>query len=317
MTNRIHQNGDPDWAIRAQAFAALERLAISTGVPIPWAEISKGFLHQGERIHFASKPPGIFKPRQMTAALSVKTVMPRDGRPTWYRDQRADLDVETGLLPYDLARKSANHTNNALKLAYQRRAPLIYFRAVRSALYEAIWPVWVEDFRADEGRVLLAAANPTREDAVPDEWPRPNTSIGDRERSYSLRMTKRRNHQAWFSKHVRSVYGYRCAFSNLPLGKLLVGAHIKADEEGGPASASNGICMSTLHHAAFDSYLIGVDPDLKIHVSRSIFDADDGPLLASLQGLDGATLRVPQMREARPDPGFLEWRFDKFKAVQD
>ncbi len=317
MTNRIHQNGDPDWAIRAQAFAALERLAISTGVPIPWAEISKGFLHQGERIHFASKALGIFKPRQMTAALSIKTVMPRAGRPTWYRDQRADLDVETGLLPYDLARKSANHTNNALKLAYQRRAPLIYFRAVRSTLYEAIWPVWVEDVRADEGRVLLAAANPAREDAVPDEWPRPNTSIGDREQSYSLRMTKHRNHQAWFSKHVRSVYGYRCAFSNLPLGKLLVGAHIKADEEGGPASASNGICMSTLHHAAFDSYLIGVDPDLKIHVSRSIFDADDGPLLASLQGLDGATLRVPQTREARPNPGFLEWRFDKFKAVQD
>ena len=131
-----------------------------------------------------------------------------------------------------------------------------------------------------------------------------------------LHTARRRNHQAWFSKHVRSVYGYRCAFSNLPLGKLLVGAHIKADEEGGPASVSNGICMSTLHHAAFDSYLIGVDPELKIHVSRSIFDADDGPLLASLQGLDGATMRVPQMREARPDRGFLEWRFEKFRAVQ-
>ena len=75
MTNRIHQNGDPDWAIRAQAFAMLERLAISTGVPIPWAEISKWFLHQDERIHFASRALGIIKPRQMTAALSIKTVM--------------------------------------------------------------------------------------------------------------------------------------------------------------------------------------------------------------------------------------------------
>ncbi len=168
---------------------------------------------RGERIHFASRALGIFKPRQMTAALSIKTVMPRAGRPIWYRDQRADLDVETGLLPYDLARKSANHTNDALKLAHQRRAPLTYFRAVRSTLYEAVWPVWVEDFRADEGRVLLAAANPAREDAVADEWPRPDTSSADRERSYSLRMTRRRNHQAWFSKHVRSVYGYRCAFS--------------------------------------------------------------------------------------------------------
>ena len=213
--------------------------------PIPWAEISKGFLHQGERIHFAGRALGIFKPRQMTAALSVRTAMPRAGRPTWYRDQRAELDVETGLLPYDLARKSASHTNTALELAHRRRAPLIYFRAVRPALYEAIFPVWVGDFRADEGRVLLAAQSPARGDAVPDEWPQPYASIGERERSYSLRAARRRNHQAWFSKHVRSVYGYRCAFSNLPLGKLLVGAHIKADDEGGPASVSNGICMST------------------------------------------------------------------------
>ena len=317
MTNQIHQNGDPDWAIRAQAFTALERLAISTGGPIPWAEISKGFQHQGERIHFASRALGIFKPRQMTAALSVRTAMPRAGRPTWYRDQRAELDVETGLLPYDLARKSAGHTNAALELAHRRRAPLIYFHAVRPALYEAIFPVWVEDFRADEGRVLLAAASPARGDAVPGGWPRPHAAIGERERSYSVRTTRQRNHQAWFSTHVRSAYGHRCAFSNLPLGKLLVGAHIKADEAGGPASVSNGICMSTLHHAAFDSHLIGVDPNLKIHVSRSVFDADDGPLLASLQGLDGATMRVPQIREARPDRGFLEWRFEKFRAVRD
>ena len=61
MTDRIHQNGDPDWAIRAQAFAALKRLAISTGGPIPWAEISKGFLHQGERIHFAGRALGDFQ----------------------------------------------------------------------------------------------------------------------------------------------------------------------------------------------------------------------------------------------------------------
>ena len=134
--------------------------------------------------------------------------------------------------------------------------------------------------------------------------------------SYSLRTTKHRNHQAWFSSRIRSVYGYRCAFSNLPLGKLLVGAHIKADEDGGPASVPNGICMSTLHHAAFDSYLIGVDPDLRIHVSRNVFDADDGPLLASLQGLDGGSLRVPDEPLARPDSAFLEWRFDRFEAAQ-
>ena len=198
---------DPDWAIRAQAFSVVERLAISTGGRIPWTEIAAGFLYEGQQIQLASRALGIFKPRQMSAALSIKTVQPRAGRPSWYRDQSAGFDAETGLL-------------------------------------------------------------------------------------------------------------YRCAFSNLPLGKLLVGAHIKSDEDGGPASVPNGICMSALHHAAFDSYLIGVDPDLRIHVSRNVFDADDGPLLASLQGLDGGSLRVPDEPLARPDSAFLEWRFDRFEAAQ-
>ncbi len=312
-TQRIH---DPDWAIRAQAFLAVERLSISTGGRIPWAKIARGFSHKGKQIKLASQALGIFKPRQMSAALSIRTAIPRAGRPSWYRDQSADFDNETGLLPYDLVRDPDHPTNASLKNAYERHAPLIYFRGLEPAYYEAIWPVWVEDFRQDEGRVLLAAANPARKDISSAQGERPLAGTEIRELSYSLRITKHRNHQAWFSSQVRSVYGYRCAFSNLPLGKLLVGAHIKSDEDGGPASVPNGICMSTLHHAAFDAYLIGVDSDLRVHVSRSVIDADDGPLLASLQGLDGATLRVPQEPLARPDPAFLEWRFNRFEAAQ-
>ena len=316
MTNWTQSNHDPDWPIRAQALLAVERLAISTGGRIPWSEIAKGFSHRGQQIQLASRALGIFKPRQMSAALSIKTVQPRAGRPSWYRDQSAAFDTETGLLPYDLVRDPRHPTNASLRLAYERHSRLIYFRAVEPACYEAIWPVWVGNFREDEGRVFLAAADPVRKVADSVQDVAPMTDMEVRERSYSLRTTKHRNHQAWFSSRIRSVYGYRCAFSDLPLGKLLVGAHIKADEDGGPASVPNGICMSTLHHAAFDSYLIGVDPDLRIHVSRNVFDADDGPLLASLQGLDGGSLRVPDEPLARPDSAFLEWRFDRFEAAQ-
>ena len=316
MINWTQTNHDPDWPIRTQALLAVERLAISTGGRIPWSEITKGFSHEGQQIHLASRALGIFKPQHMSAALSIKSVQPRAGRPSWYRDQSAGFDTETGLLPYDLVRNPHHPTNASLRLAYERRAPLIYFRAIEPACYEAIWPVWVADFREDGGRDLLAAADPLRKVADSVQDAAPTTDMEVRERSYSLRTTKHRNHQAWFSSRVRSAYGYRCAFSNLPLGKLLVGAHIKSDEYHGPASVPNGICMSTLHHVAFDSYLIGVDPDLGIHVSRNVFDADDGPLLASLQGLDGKCLRVPDEPLARPDPAFLEWRFDRFEAAQ-
>ncbi len=311
------ENHDPDWAVRARAFSAVERLALSCEGRIPWTEIARGFSWQGEQFQFASRPVGIFKPRQMSAALSIKTVTPRVGRPIWYRDQREFIDAATGLFPYDLVSDPSHSTNESLRLAFERRAPLIYFRGIASAVYEAIWPIWVEDFRADEGRVLLAASDSAHTEVSSAQAARHPAGTNDiHERSYSLRMTKHRNHQAWFSSQVRSVYGYRCAFSNLPLGRLLVGAHIKSDEAGGPASVSNGICMSALHHAAYDSDLIGVDPDLKVHVSRNVVEADDGPLLASLQGLDGKSIRVPVERRAQPDAAFLAWRFERFRAAQ-
>ena len=250
----------------------------------------------------------------MSAALSVKTTRPRVGRPSWYRDQGAGIDSDTGLLSYDLVGNPGHWTNRALREAFERGAPLIYFRAVKSACYEAIWPVWIEDFAEEAGRVLLAAADTEGTDVSSVQATR--VAGLSRERSYSQGTRKHRNHQAWFSSQTRSAYGYRCAFSGLALGKLLVGAHIKPDQEDGPASVSNGICMSTLHHSAFDAYLIGVDPELRIHVSRAVMAADDGPLLASLQGLDGRTIRVPEDPLAAPDPEFLDWRFARFEVEQ-
>ena len=90
---------------------------------------------------------------------------------------------------------------------------------------------------------------------------------------------------------------------------------------GNPKYSCESPCNASLgtegkQSQAIDSYLIGVDPDLGIHVSRNVFDADDGPLLAILHGLDGNSLRVPDEPLARPDPAFLEWRFDRFEAVQ-
>ena len=98
MTNWTQSNLDPDWPIRAQALLAVERLAISTGGRIPWSEIAKGFSHKGQQIQLASRAVGIFKPRQMSATLSIKTVQPRAGRPSWYRDQSAGFDADDGPL---------------------------------------------------------------------------------------------------------------------------------------------------------------------------------------------------------------------------
>ena len=74
----------------------------------------------------------------------------------------------------------------------------------------------------------------------------------------------------------------------------------------------NGICMSTLHHSAFDTHLIGVDPDFRIHISPPLQERRDGNLLATLKSLEATALHLPSDRKDWPDPGFLEQRFTRF-----
>ena len=318
--------GDPDWAIRHQAFSALERLSAHFGATITWSEIARGFEFRGRRVHFASRAIGIFKPRQMSAALSVKSVMPKEGRKTWYSDQLAGPADPTGLVSYDLARGGEDHASNRhLQRAFERRAPLIYFRATNPGVYEVIWPVWIEHFSYREGRVLLAAQDTVAKDvssvraaaAVQAVGGRDPVGVVEKAPEYTLRLTRQRNHQAWFSSQTRAAYGYRCAFSGLPLRDLLVGAHIVPDAEGGPASVRNGICMSTLHHTAFDAHLIGVDPDRGVHVAPRVAKGRDGPLLESLKRLDGTELNAPKDPRAHPRREYLEQRFRTFREVAE
>ncbi len=304
-------NGDPDWSIRAQAFEALEQLTLTNGSRLPWSTIQAGFECQGERVFFASRALGIFKPKHMTAALSVKTVVPRGGRSTTYRDQETGFDRTTGLFSYDMEAGRDKPANEFLRRAMERRAPLIYFRGVESGVYEPIWPVWVDQYQEVEGRVLLAAADTTQPSISSAEAALPSANEV-RDASYSLALVRTRNHQAWFSSRTKAAYDYRCAFSRLPLRSLLVGAHIVPDAEDGPPSVNNGICMSTLHHAAFDAHLIGVDPDLRVHVADQVIAERDGPLLAALQGLNGSHLVVPADPTAHPNRDYLDQRYSAF-----
>ena len=300
---------DPDQTIRSRALLAIEALARDFGGRLPWAHIHAGFSARGETIHFANRAKGIFKPKQMSGALSIKTVVPKRGRKLWYEDQAPGserFDAE-GRLRYDLARGGPEEpTNHALRLAWERRAPLIYFLGVAPAVYEPVFPVWVDEIVGSEAR--LSTADRLAPDALV-------LVEQTRERSYSYGVRRTRNHQAWFSARTKSAYAYRCALSGLPVRELLVGAHIVPDAEGGPASIPNGICMSTLHHEAFDSHLIGIDPDFRIHIAPRLENRQDGPLLASLKDLQGTDLRLPSRCQDWPDPGHLEHRFSRFLAI--
>ena len=105
--------------------------------------------------------------------------------------------------------------------------------------------------------------------------------------------------------------------SGLPEQRLLDAAHIISDknERLGQPIVPNGLPLSKIHHAAFDAYLIGIDPDYRLHVSDRLLDQNDGPMLEALKQIDGEALRLPNRAKDRPDRDRLAIRFERFKAV--
>jgi hypothetical protein len=60
--------------------------------------------------------------------------------------------------------------------------------------------------------------------------------------------------------------------------------------------------LTTIHHAAFDAHLIGIDPDYRIHVSDRLLEIHDGPFLElGLKGIAGTLIDRPRRLEDRPD----------------
>ncbi len=113
-----------------------------------------------------------------------------------------------------------------------------------------------------------------------------------------------------------AAYGYRCALSNLPEPRLIDAAHIVPDGDQylGQPDVRNGICMSKIHHAAYDTGLIGIDPDMRIHVSDRLLAMRDGPLLElGIKALAGKQIRLPGASFAAPDRDRLAQRFDTFR----
>jgi putative restriction endonuclease len=137
------------------------------------------------------------------------------------------------------------------------------------------------------------------------------------ERRYALRTVKQRLHQASFREAVISAYRGRCAVSGLPESLLLDAAHIIADKDElfGQPTVPNGIPLSKIHHAAFDSHLIGIDPDYRLHVSKRLLGQNDGPMLEALKQLNGGTIHLPYRAKDCPDRDRLAIRFEKFKEL--
>lgn len=87
-------------------------------------------------------------------------------------------------------------------------------------------------------------------------------------------IIKQRINQSFFRNAVLSSYHYKCCITNLTCTDLLEACHI-ADWSiniENRLNPSNGICLNTLFHKAYDKHYLGISPDYEIFISDRLFD---------------------------------------------
>lgn len=291
--------------VRSACFAALDVLQAKWGADLPARVLAEGFNFRGQRVPFVSQP-GIWRSRVQRgpAALSVRTVFGQ----TRYRDE----ETPDGVLYAYQGDDPDNHFNRWLRSAHLLDVPIVYFVGTRPGWYRPIYPTYVERDEPAALRVLLTfgkmrGSYDEREPVhIPDEI----------ERRYVVREVKQRIHQAQFRGAVLPAYRDRCAICRLREVRLLDAAHIVGDaEEAGEPVVSNGLSLCSIHHRAFDEDLVGIAPDLRVHVSPRLLDDEDGPMLDVLKGFHGTVIEAPARRLWRPDPERLELRFARFRSA--
>jgi putative restriction endonuclease len=297
-----------DAAVRMAAFRFLEEQTARHGEVLDWPTLTKGFSYGGTRVALIGQT-GIWKPAALDLPISIATAPPKPGRPAPYEDEvRGD-----GLLVYRYRGTSPQEPDNVrLREVFQRKLPLIYFHGIDRGWYRPFWPaVIAEDHPAE----LHVAVELYPESTAVDLG---SASDGDLvEKSYARRLTLQRLHQPAFRQRVLRAYRQCCAVCRLKHAELLDAAHILADSD--PRSlpvVDNGMALCKIHHAAFDSHILGVRPDYVIEIREDVRAERDGPMLRhGLQELHGTTLVLPRRPAERPNQGYLEERFADFRQA--
>ena len=276
-------------------------------------QMTAGFDFEGVRVPFALQARGIWKPALSGAGgavLSITTAAIRRGVRPRYDDQIASED---GWFEYRYQGTDPQAADNrAVRRAADLGRPLIYFYGIGPGLYEAVAPVYVV---GDEPKNLTfkIAADAT---SVGD----PRLMVGGAEaplKAYATAVVKRRLHQHRFRELVVAAYGGRCTVCRLGHAELLDAAHILEDrDERGKPEVPNGLSLCKIHHCAYDTLILGIDPDYRVHIRPSVLEESDGPmLLHGLQEMHGGLIQTPRRQVHLPNRDYLAERFGLFRAA--
>jgi putative restriction endonuclease len=141
-----------------------------------------------------------------------------------------------------------------------------------------------------------------------------NPPIGATESSAQRKI---RRGQQYFRQVVLNAYDAKCCITGIQVPELLVASHIKPwnacnDEE--RLTARNGLCLSKLHDAAFDAFLITLDKKLRVQLSRRLLMYFPSPALEkAFAPYENRAIILPA-KLSEPDEGFLAYHRAKFHS---
>lgn len=126
-------------------------------------------------------------------------------------------------------------------------------------------------------------------------------------------LVKVRRSQQFFRQTILNIYDHRCCVTGIAVPELLVASHILPwskfpDERLNP---QNGLCLSSLHDAAFDCGLITFDHGLCLSLSNALknyFPQD--ALEKNFAAYDGKRICETE-KLSEPSQGFLKYHREK------
>ena len=264
------------------------------------------FTFQGERTPLIDAHRALLVPPGWTGALSMRSV---------YRAPGAERRHEDGIGPDGLYRYAWRHEgpdhaeNRGLRDAMLQHLPMIWFYPVAVGEYLVLDTVYLLDEEREDRRWVVALGE--------DQRLVPVRETTDLERRYTERSTRQRLHHRAFQASVLWAYDERCAVCALHHRPLLEAAHItRSPDAGGAPLTSNGLALCKIHYAAFSAGLLGIRPDMTVHIRADLMREVDGPMLK--YGLqehhDKRLLVLPRAEEDRPDPKRIAVRYELFLA---
>lgn len=126
-------------------------------------------------------------------------------------------------------------------------------------------------------------------------------------------VTRARRAQDYFRQVILNAWDRRCCVTGMPVDKLLVASHILpwAAFPNERLNPRNGLCLSSLHDAAFDRGLVTFDEQHRLVIGRDL--KAHMPQVAiehNFSAYSGVPM-TPPAETAGPDPDFLRYHREK------